>query len=183
MNSLSPIQQQMAAWFAERQTKDRALAVADLILADPAHIWEAWRLYAGAVSPLRERMCWAIWLAIEQRPGIVSEELVVEVARLLPTMAHDAEKRTFMRLMADFPIPEDWEGPIYDLAFEWLNNPLAAIANRVNAMEALYKIGLSHPDLHAELALALRAHLPYASPAFKSRAQRILARIDAGSRR
>lgn len=169
----------MADIFRDRQTRDRAVEVADLICATPDQLAAAWELYRQSRPPLRERLCWAIWLAIERRPDLVTQAWMEEVAAALPTMQHDAEKRNFMHLMADFPIPESCEADIYDLAFTWLNNPLEAVANRVHAMEVLYQIGTRHPDLHHELALALRTHMPYASPGFKSRANKILARIKA----
>lgn len=178
MTGMSPLQQRLADLFAVRQTRVIALAAAELIGDDPGRMTEAWQLYRNASSPLRERLCWAIWHAIEAWPTVVTPEWLEEIALALPTMQHDAEKRTFMHVMASFPIPEACSGPIYELAFAWLNNPQEAVANRVHAMEAAYHIARPYPDLLAELALAIRAHLPYGSPGFKNRGQKILVRIE-----
>jgi hypothetical protein len=168
----------MAAHFADRQTKGKANAVAAMILSHPDHLWAAWELYLQSPQPLAHRLCWGIRTAIDQAPGLVTPAFMHAVAQVLDQLTTDAEKRNWMFLFAEFPVPEDCQGQVYAVAFAWLHDPQQAIASRCYAISALDNIGQHHPDLLPELALSLRAQLPYCSSGMRYRAKLVLEKIE-----
>ena len=70
---------------------------------------------------------------------------------------------------------ESYEGIInHFICFSFLQNPKEPIAVRVFSMTVLAQIAKKQPGLKKELTLMIEDQLPYAGPAFRSRARKVL---------
>lgn len=176
----SPLQSEMLVLVGNRQSRALVDQVADLVGGDAARMLELWEAYQSQGVPIRQRLVWAFCLAAERWPALVAESVMLErIILALPDAGHDAERRGLMQILTRCRIPEQHQGLVYDLAYQWLENPLEAVANRVQAMEVLFQIGLEHQDLLPELRLSLATHLPYGSAGFVHRAKELMGQIGA----
>ena len=69
---------------------------------------------------------------------------------------------------------QDLQGLAAEVCFQYLNDSQIPVAIRAFSMTVLGKIAQQHPDLQEELKIIVEDQLPYQSPAFVSRAKRIL---------
>jgi hypothetical protein len=76
------------------------------------------------------------------------------------------------------PIPTDRQGQIMDIAFCFLRDKRETIAVKVFAMTVLENLSVDSPELGQELRIIIEDQLPYAGPAFRSRASKILKRLS-----
>ena len=110
---------------------------------------------------------------------------MVDVARRLcednkvqVTDASTAIKRNTIRMFQFVPIPAGRQGQIIDIAFHLLQDKRETIAVKVFAMTVLENLSVKSPELGQELRIILEDQLPYAGPAFRSRASKILKRLS-----
>jgi hypothetical protein len=86
-------------------------------------------------------------------------------------------KRNTVRLFQFVDIPATYRGRVVDLCFGFLLDKKETIAVKVFSMTVLERLAQGSPELLRELVMVIEDQLPYAGPAFRSRAAKILKRI------
>jgi hypothetical protein len=86
-------------------------------------------------------------------------------------------KRGILRILQHQDIPRDLQGLVADICFQYLaaQEPPAI---KAFALSVLANLARMEPDLNQELKLVIEDQMPYASPAFKSRANKILQALE-----
>jgi predicted ABC-type transport system involved in lysophospholipase L1 biosynthesis ATPase subunit len=97
---------------------------------------------------------------------------------LLFSTGSDSVRRNLLKIVADFPIPEAAAAQLFDQCLQWMQDENRAIAVRCNAMQLLYCICQSEPDLASEVKTAILLVNNYGSAGFRSRAKKILKKLD-----
>lgn len=87
-------------------------------------------------------------------------------------------KRTVAKMLWLAGVPEKIEGLVVDELFKWMLDPQIKVAVKVYGLEVLYNMVLKYPDLEEELRLVIDDQLDKTSVGFKSRAKKILKRLD-----
>ena len=95
------------------------------------------------------RSCWIIDTASEDFPDLLADKIPVIVEGLLSTKSRSL-KRHFTRILCRYPVPEEYLGLIVNRSFELLA-PSEPIAVRVFALQLLFNITQTLPDLKGEL--------------------------------
>ncbi len=160
----------------ENRSKEGVRKLADWIGTDGGRFQQFWDLMLSGEEPYSSYAAW-----------VIDHSLLQHVDGLLPHRAaafqalqedhHPAIYRNVLKHLSRVPIPEEIEGPFYDLAISWIGNPQLPAAIRVHSMELAYQIGKEWPELLAELKQVIAAHLDDGSAGFRSRGNKILKRI------
>ncbi|HEY5749370.1 MAG TPA: hypothetical protein VIU12_25055 [Chryseolinea sp.] len=90
---------------------------------------------------------------------------------------HDAVKRNTLRLLQYSELPKRLHGRVADLCFQYLQSKREPIAVKAFSLTVLQRIVEVQPELGSELKIIIEDQLPYASPAFRSRAMKVLKTI------
>ena len=90
---------------------------------------------------------------------------------------HDAVIRNTIRTWQFINIPEEWEGPVYDICFEYFSNPKYPVAFRVFAMSVCSNIAMKHPSLAEEIIPIIEDNWDHVSAAWRSRGKKELRRL------
>jgi hypothetical protein len=86
----------------------------------------------------------------------------------------DATKRSTVRVLQEVKIPENLHGILANICFQYLQNPLEAIAIKVFSMTIIHNLTKDYPELKEELRFILEEQIPFQSAGFRSRAGKIL---------
>ncbi|MDR6560070.1 MULTISPECIES: hypothetical protein [unclassified Arcicella] len=111
---------------------------------------------------------------IHRWPFLLTPYIEKMLLNLQQDNLHDAIKRNTVRVLQDIAIPEELHGLAVDTCFKYLSNHDEAIAIRVFSMTILFNLSKLYPELKSELKFLIEEQLPYQSPAFKNRANKIL---------
>lgn len=87
-------------------------------------------------------------------------------------------KRTVAKMLWLAGVPEEMEGLVVDELFKWMLDPQVKVAVKVYGLEVLYNMVLKYPELEEELRIVIDDQLDKTSVGFKSRAKKILQRLD-----
>jgi hypothetical protein len=127
---------------------------------------------------ITQRAAWPLTYCAEQDPALIKPHLKKILDHLGKPGIHDAVKRNTIRLLQFIEIPKRYHGQVANICFQFLQNKKEAVAIRVFSMTVLGCIATHNPGLKNELFMLIEDQLPYASPAFRARAKKILKKFS-----
>lgn len=101
-----------------------------------------------------------------------------QLSEILLHTPHHGVQRHITRIFCNAPAAELEDGRLVDACFNWLLNPRTPVAVKVNAMEIIGNLCVRYPELGQELKTVIQEGYETGTAAFKSRARRILARLE-----
>jgi hypothetical protein len=149
-------------------------AIVEYIGANPTRFKALVEVYLKGPYEITQRAAWPLSVCVEQEPSLIYPHLRKVLKFLQVPDIHDAVKRNTMRLLQFVEIPRRYHGEVIELCFEYIQNPKVAVAIRVCSMTVLSRIIEGQPDLIKEFKILLEDQLPYGSPAFISRAKKVM---------
>jgi hypothetical protein len=155
-------------------SKAQALKISKYVGADPRKFKLLVDIFLKGPYRVTQRAAWSLNLVVEQHPAIVTPHLKRILDHLNQPGIHDAVKRNTMRLLQFIDVPKTYQGRVADICFTFLKHRNEAVAIRVFAMTVLANISAQNPELKPELKIIIEDQLPYESPAYVSRARRLL---------
>ena len=161
----------------KEHSKLQTAKIADYVGLNKARFKQLVDIYLAGPYRITQRAAWALSLCVERVPGLLGPHLGPILGHLATPGVHDAAKRNTVRLLQFVTIPKRYHGIVIDLCFGYLTSKNEPIAVKVFSMSVLKGLVRDEPDLLRELKLVIEDQLPYASPAFRSRAQKVLKEI------
>ena len=125
--------------------------------------------------------CWrAAWMMdylAETEPAL-PETYIGQIWEKLPDNHPDGVKRSTLRMLCRYNIPEEQQGLATDLCLDWLIMESIPVAVKAYSMEIMQKITIIHPELKDEVIAILQDHMHNNSVAFMARARHIIKALE-----
>lgn len=150
------------------------MAIVEWVGNRPKRFEELTNLLLGGERRIQVRAAWPLSYCVEQHPRLAQPHLRRLVKYLRHPDIDGAVKRSIVRLLQFVDVPKGLQGQVADCCFAFVANPSEAPAIRAFAMTVADNLTRSNPDMRRELHLILEDQLSYATPAFTSRARKIL---------
>jgi len=163
---------------SESYSKAITQKVVDELIARPEGITELIQLFQGKNQHISNYTGWILSYIGEQNPSLIVKHLPIIIQKLDNTDNNPALIRNVFRTLQFVVIPEKNEGYVLTKGFEFLNNNNSPIAVKVFAMTVLFNLSKKYPEIQNELKLSLENQLEHASAGFKSRATKILKKLN-----
>jgi hypothetical protein len=157
--------------------RNRADVAAGAVEQRPDLFPELVRIYLTGKEPYSRVAAWAVDLCAERHPEWIYP-YIEEMARSLPGFRHDALKRHTLRMLIRLPLPEEELGTLVNVCFGYITSAKEAVAQKVFAMEILYRITLAEPDLKKELADSISWRMEEETAGFRNRGSKILKKLS-----
>lgn len=161
---------------SKEHSKRRVNRIVQYVDNDPQKFGELVRIYLEGPYRITQRAAGSMSYSVENHPELIVPYLRKILDQLNKPNVTDAIKRNTMRLLQFIDIPNRYQGEIAETCFKYLQNKKEPVAIKVFSMTVLSKIAEGKPELNKELKIILEDQLPYAKPAFVSRARKILKR-------
>ena len=158
----------------KEHTKAQTTKIADYVAFNKAHFKKLVEVYLAGPYRITQRAAWPLSLCVERHPSLIFPHLGQILKAVTIPNSHDAVKRNTVRLLQFIEVPTRYQGKVADLCFKYLQDRREPIAVRVFSMTVLNNLAKYLPDLKRDLRLLIEDELPFASPAFRSRALRTL---------
>lgn len=137
---------------------------------------ELMKVFLHSEYRVSQRASWVVTHCAEAFPWLISPYLPQLLAYLQQNEVSETVVRNTVRLLQFVEIPETLHGPVTDLCFGYLTKSDVPAAVKAFSITVLERLTHLYPDLREELVLILEDQLPYQSPAFVSRAKKVLGR-------
>jgi hypothetical protein len=160
----------------EEHSKALALQITAAVLKSPERLGELWDIITQEAPPLPQRASWALDTISEKAPHLF-EPYVETAVSLMQQPVHNAIHRNVAKVLLRFELPEDLQGPMYDICLNKLMNPNEKVAVQVHCMSIAYNIASDIPELKSELAEVIESGMEYGSAGYRSRGKKLLKKL------
>jgi hypothetical protein len=134
-------------------------------------------LFYSADSCFSHRATLIILESARLKPEWVKEQ----VPKMGMSLSHDLPvwfRRSLLRILQFYRIPEGQWGHIASQCFDYLASADEPVAVKVFSMSVLYNLTRELPDLARELRLIIEDQYPLGSAGFKARARKVLMQLQ-----
>ena len=160
------------------QSKENTTRIVDYIGRDEGRMAKLFRIFMAGPYRITQRASWPLGIVVEKYPDLLIPYYNEIIMMLQKPNEHDAVRRNILRMLQYQTIPEEFDGQLLDLSFRCLEDKQQPIAIRVFAMQLAYNISEKYPEIKPELKLIIEEMMPFASAGVKSRAKKIMAKLD-----
>lgn len=112
-----------------------------------------------------------------KKPALLRPHFRRLINSLNDPAASTALKRNTIRMFQFVTIPSNRHGEVIEVCFNFLLSKKETIAVKVFAMTVVEILTRKRTEIRRELQIVIEDQLPYAGPAFRSRASRVLKQI------
>jgi hypothetical protein len=123
---------------------------------------------------ITQRAAWPLSYCVRAHPVLIHPYF----KRLLDNLARKdipvAVIRNTVRLLQDVEIPLRHHGRVMSTCFEFIQRPETPIAVKAFSLTILGRLAAGYPDIRSELRLIIEEQWDQATPAFRSRARKVL---------
>ncbi|MEO5890473.1 MAG: hypothetical protein ABIQ31_09485 [Ferruginibacter sp.] len=158
--------------------KEHSKAQCDRIVAwigaDQKRFDELFHLFLNDEYRVIQRASWPLSYCISAHPEFIKKRFPDLINNLNKPGIHNAVKRNTIRILQEINIPKKYQGEVMNICFQYVESPTEAVAVKAFALTVLGKLAKLYPDILPEIKLLIEEQLPHQTPAFKSRAKRLL---------
>jgi hypothetical protein len=123
---------------------------------------------------ITQRAAWPLSYCVRRHPELIAPYY----RRLLDNLGrkdiHVAVIRNTVRLLQDVSIPKRYHGRVMSICFDFVADVETPIAVKAFALTILSNLSRDYPEIRGELKLIIEEQWERATPAFRSRARKIL---------
>ncbi len=124
------------------------------------------------------RALWIIDKVHEKNPELI-RPYIPQFIEALPLISNESKLRHLLKLISLNPIPENQLGTLWDYGLNEFTNAARPIAIRVNAMQLLFEVSETIPDLKPELIQLIEHEIEFhGSAGIKSRGKKLLGKLS-----
>ena len=134
------------------------------------------QLFSCKDKILVQRASWAASKAYDLKQ-IWFDTYLPKLITCLEKPIHGSVRRNSLRMMQTMQIPEEYQSQLIDQLFKFLSDPKEESGVKAFAMIVAYNVVKQYPELGEELKIIIEDQLPYATPSFKSRANKIIKKL------
>lgn len=127
---------------------------------------------------LTQHAAWPMSYCIRNHPELAKPYFKKFIDQLSDRQAHPAARRNIVRLLQFVEIPKRYHGKIMDICFQFISSPEEAIAVKAFSLHILERLGSTYPEILPELKTVIEARWAFETPAFRSRAKKILKKAE-----
>ena len=158
----------------QEHSKKQTLRIVRYIGNDKTRFAGLIELFFKGEYRITQRAAWPLSYCVRAHPGLIHPYF----KRLLDNLARKdipvAVIRNTVRLLQDVEIPRRYHGRVMSTCFEFIQQAETPIAVKAFSLTILGGLAVGYPDIRGELKLIIEEQWEHATPAFRSRARKVL---------
>ena len=131
-------------------------------------------LFFAGEYRITQRAAWPLSYCVRAHPELIVPWFKLLLDNLQRKDIPVAVVRNTVRLLQDVAIPKKYQGRVMNSCFDFIQSPETPIAVKAFSLTILSNLSQTHPDIRGELKLIIEEQWEHATPAFRSRARKIL---------
>lgn len=135
---------------------------------------ELMELFFNGEYVITQRAAWPMSYCVEKYPELIAPYFKRLLDNLSKKGVHDAVKRNTVRLLQHVTVPEKYHGELMNTCFSFIESHEVAPAIKAFSLTILQNLSKQYPEILQELRLIISERWEHETPAFRSRARKIL---------
>jgi hypothetical protein len=161
----------------KEHSKAQCKNIVDYIGNDTTRFAELMKAFFADEYRVTQRAAWPLSYCVQDHPELITPYFARLIEMIKKPGVHNAVVRNIVRLLQEVPIPKKFHGKVMTSCFDLLSAEDAPIAVRAFSLTVLHKLSGQYPEIIPELRLIIKERFDRETPAFKSRARKILQQI------
>lgn len=128
---------------------------------------------------LTQHAAWPMSYCIRLYPALAKPYIGIFIKHLSRENMPIAEKRNIVRLLQFVDTPKRYQGKLMDICFRFVTDPEEAIAVKAFSLTILERLSYLYPEILPEIKSIIDARWEFETPAFRTRAKKILFKLKA----
>lgn len=158
----------------EEHSKKQCNLIVNWVGKDKKRFAELMKIFLGSEYRITQRAAWPISYCARNNPDWVPFYIEPLLDMLEKKGSHNAVKRNIVRLLQDMIIPVKFQGRLMGLCFDFIQSNDTAIAIKAFSLGILGNLSQVYPEIIPELKLIIEERWEIETPAFRSRAKKII---------
>jgi hypothetical protein len=139
---------------------------------------QLFHLFLHGESLVTQRAAWPVSYAVGKHPHFIHKHFSSLLDNLSRPGIHNAIRRNTMRLLQDITIPEQYQGQVMDISFNYIIDPREKVAVKAFSLTVLGNMLQQYPEIGPEIKLVIEDQWNNQTAAFYSRAKKLLHQLD-----
>ncbi|MHA4842713.1 hypothetical protein ACX0G7_01055 [Flavitalea antarctica] len=161
----------------ERHSRDNTSTVIALIGANKQLFAELISYLFSKDKRVAQRAAWIASEVCTIRPDLLKPHAKDIITNLAGKNVDSGVKRNSLRIFQHVPVPPSQHGTMMNICFQIITSNSEPPAVKANALTILDHLRERYPDIRDELKTVIESGMETESPAFKSRAAKILKKL------
>ncbi len=159
-----------------QHSKENCNAIVEWVGNSQKRFDELFSLFINDEYRVVQCSAWPVRFCVEANALFIKKHVGTLLNNVKKPNIHDAVKRNTMRILQFVDIPKKYHGEVMNICFNLVQSMEEKPAVKAFSLSVLENLSILYPEIKMELRLIIETQMPYESPAFKSRAKKILAR-------
>lgn len=156
-------------------TKLQATEIISWVGSNQNRFNELFKIFIVGNTRIVQRAAWPLSYCVINHPKLIDKYYKKLILLLDKPNMPAAIRRNILRIFDQIKqLPKAHHGAIMDACFRYIEDPNEAIAAQAFALGILSKLSKVYPEIKPELYLIIENRMENATPAFTSRAKKIL---------
>ena len=151
--------------------------IADAIGTDSKYFDVIMKMILEDEDPIPPRAAWVAELVTQKNPDLL-EPYLGKIIDGLPNYTHPGTRRNILKILMRTKIPEEYQGLLIDICFQWIQEENKKVASKVYAMQIIENHLQQYPELATELYEVVQDQFERNSAGFKSRGRKVLKNLE-----
>src|ERR1700722_9940298 len=164
----------------EEHSKKQTDRIVNYIGADKDRFALLMKLFLQGEYRITQRAAWPLSYCVRYHPELIDPYFTQLLDNLARQDIHVAVIRNTGRRLQDVTIPKRYHGRVMSACFDFVQAPETPIAVKAFSLSILSNLSVNYPEIHGELKLIIDDQWEHATPAFRSRARKILKSMGNG---
>ncbi|HEY4286278.1 MAG TPA: hypothetical protein VGN00_04190 [Puia sp.] len=161
----------------DEHSKKQTDRIVKYIGGDKRRFAQLIQLFFSGEYRITQRAAWPLSYCVRNHPELIGPYFKRLLDNLDRKDIHVAVIRNTVRLLQDVTIPKRFHGRVMNRCFEFIQAPETPIAVKAFSLTILSHLSADYPEIRGELRLIIEDQWEQATPAFRSRAKRILKKL------
>lgn len=162
----------------QEHSKKQTDRIVSYIGDDKARFGRLIRLFFEGEYRITQRAAWPLSYCVRRHPELIAPYYKPLIDNLRRKDIHVAVIRNTVRLLQDVDIPKRMHGRVMSVCFDFVADPETPIAVKAFSLTILCNLSAFYPEIRGELRLIIEEQWEQAPPAFRSRAKRVLKKME-----
>ena len=158
-------------------TKAQCNRIVDYIGDDKKKFAKLMKAFFQGEYRVTQRASWPMSYCVRNHPRLIFPYFTKLLEELQKPGVHNAVVRNITRLLQDIKIPRRYQGKIMTICFDHISSETVPVAVKAFSLTVLDNLSKEYPEIGSELKLIIEERWDHETPAFKSRAKKILRRL------
>lgn len=158
----------------QEHSKKQCDRIVKLIGANEDRFRELLALFFSGEYRITQRAAWPLSYCVKRHPEWILPHFKTLLDNLDRKDLHSSVARNTLRILQFVDIPKRFHGRVMNTAFSLIESPDTPIAIKAFSLTVLERLSSLYPDILGELRLIIGQQWAQATPAFRSRAKKIL---------